>query len=135
MSLISSNKKNQAISSVVNNLAEIDEIGFPLVVMGERATGNPQILKSSNPQILIIEDNPDVVAYLKTILQDRYEINIAYNGRIGIEKALEQIPDLIISDVMMPEKNGYEVCDTLKNDERTSHIPIKHISFSVPQPG
>ena len=78
----------------------------------------------SLPQLLLIEDNPDVVAYLKTILQDRYEINIAYNGRIGIEKALEQIPDLIISDVMMPEQDGYQVLDALKNDERTSHIPI-----------
>lgn len=79
---------------------------------------------SSLPQLLLIEDNPDVVTYLKTILQDSYEINIAYNGRIGIEKALEQIPDLIISDVMMPEKDGYQVLEALKNDERTSHIPI-----------
>ncbi|MBK9016865.1 MAG: helix-turn-helix domain-containing protein [Saprospiraceae bacterium] len=64
------------------------------------------------------------MTYLKTILQDSYEISIAYNGRIGIEKALEQIPDLIISDVMMPEKDGYQVLDALKHDERTSHIPI-----------
>jgi len=79
---------------------------------------------SSLPQLLIIEDNPDVVAYLKTCLEGTYQLEVAYNGKHGIEKALNNIPDLIISDVMMPEKDGYEVCDTLKNDERTSHIPI-----------
>ncbi len=76
------------------------------------------------PQLLIIEDNPDVVVYLKTCLESLYQLDVAYNGKIGIEKALESIPDLIISDVMMPEKDGYQVCDTLKNDDRTSHIPI-----------
>ncbi len=79
---------------------------------------------SSLPQLLIVEDNPEVVAYLKTCLEDSYQLEVAYNGKSGIEKALKNIPDLIISDVMMPEKDGYEVCDTLKNDERTSHIPI-----------
>ncbi len=78
----------------------------------------------TNPQLLIIEDNPDVVVYLKTCLEGQYRLDVAYNGKIGIEKALENIPDLIVSDVMMPEKDGYQVCDTLKNDERTSHIPI-----------
>ena len=76
------------------------------------------------PNLLIIEDNADVVAYLKACLEDSYQLNVAYNGKIGIEKALENIPDLIISDVMMPEKDGFEVCETLKNDERSSHIPI-----------
>jgi signal transduction histidine kinase/DNA-binding response OmpR family regulator/ligand-binding sensor domain-containing protein len=79
---------------------------------------------SSLPQLLIIEDNPDVVMYLRLCLDDGYQISVAYNGKIGIDTALEQIPDFIISDVMMPEKDGYEVCNTLKNDERTSHIPI-----------
>jgi len=60
------------------------------------------------PSLLIIEDNRDVVTY-------RQE---------GIDKALAIIPDIIISDVMMPEKDGYEVCVILKNDQRTSHIPI-----------
>ncbi len=92
---------------------ELPQLGSPLGVKGKE-----------NPQILLIEDNPDVVTYLRTILQDSYEISIAYNGRIGIEKALELIPDLIISDVMMPEKDGYQVLDALKHDERTSHIPI-----------
>jgi DNA-binding response OmpR family regulator len=80
--------------------------------------------EAERPLLLIIEDHAEVAAYLKTCLQDHFQLEMAENGRIGIEKALEQIPDIIISDVMMPEKDGYEVCDTLKGDERTSHIPI-----------
>jgi len=76
------------------------------------------------PTLLIIEDNRDVISYIQSLLQRDYRIETAQNGQAGIEKALEIIPDIIISDVMMPEKDGYEVCQTLKNDERTSHIPI-----------
>jgi signal transduction histidine kinase/DNA-binding response OmpR family regulator/ligand-binding sensor domain-containing protein len=74
--------------------------------------------------LLLIEDNADVVVYLKSILSEKYHVSVAYNGRIGIEMALENVPDLIVSDVMMPEKDGYQVLDTLKNDQLTSHIPI-----------
>lgn len=80
--------------------------------------------QDERPLVLIVEDNPDVVAYLKTCLVQAYRIDVALNGRIGVDKALEQIPDIIISDVMMPELDGFQLCDTLKNDERTSHIPI-----------
>jgi CheY-like chemotaxis protein len=72
----------------------------------------------------LIEDNPDVVEYLSVCLKAHYALDFAYNGQAGIEKALEYIPDLIVSDVMMPFKDGFEVVETLKNDERTSHIPI-----------
>lgn len=74
--------------------------------------------------VLLIEDNPDVVEYLNACLKDQYHLDFAYNGQAGIEKALESIPDLIVSDVMMPFKDGFEVVEALKNDERTSHIPI-----------
>ena len=74
--------------------------------------------------ILIIEDSPDVIRYLHICLDEDYLILTAGNGQEGIEKAIESVPDIIISDVMMPEKDGFEVCETLKNDERTSHIPI-----------
>ena len=76
------------------------------------------------PNLLIIEDNPDVVFYIQSILLHNYSILVAPNGAAGIEKAIETIPDIIISDVMMPEKNGFEVVETLKQDQRTSHIPI-----------
>jgi signal transduction histidine kinase/DNA-binding response OmpR family regulator/ligand-binding sensor domain-containing protein len=82
------------------------------------------IQHSSLPNLLVIEDNPDVMAYIIACLENEYRIECAYNGRMGIEKALETVPDLILSDVMMPEKDGLAVCDALKNDERTSHIPI-----------
>jgi len=79
---------------------------------------------SELPLVLIIEDNMDVAHYLKTCLTNKYETIHAINGEVGIEMALEKIPDIIISDVMMPEKDGFEVCKTLKTDERTDHIPI-----------
>jgi signal transduction histidine kinase/DNA-binding response OmpR family regulator/ligand-binding sensor domain-containing protein len=87
----------------------------------ESATANKG---PDTPSLLIIEDNQDVVTYIESLLQKDYQIDIARNGQEGIDKALELIPDIIISDVMMPEKDGFEVCQTLKNDERSSHIPI-----------
>lgn len=76
------------------------------------------------PLVLIIEDNLDVAHYIKTCLKEKYQILHAANGALGIEVALEKIPDVIISDVMMPEKDGFEVCKYLKTDEFTDHIPI-----------
>ncbi len=76
------------------------------------------------PLALIIEDHSDVQNYIKGILKKNYNVRTALDGAEGIKKALATIPDIIISDVMMPAKDGYEVCKALKNDERTSHIPI-----------
>ncbi len=76
------------------------------------------------PQLLLIEDNKDVATYIKNLLSNDYEVAVARDGQEGIDKALETVPDIIISDVMMPEKDGFEVCETLKQDMRTSHIPI-----------
>ena len=83
------------------------------------------------PLVLIIEDHVDVAQYIGTCLQGKYQYVFAANGRDGIEMAFEKIPDLIICDVMMPEKDGFEVCATLKTDERTNHIPIIMLTARV----
>ncbi len=80
--------------------------------------------QEDTPLLLLIEDNEDVMNYLKDILGETYQLLEERDGEAGIATAVETIPDLIISDVMMPKKNGYEVCDTLKQNEKTSHIPI-----------
>lgn len=85
------------------------------------------------PHLLLIEDNPDVVQYTTALLKDHYQITIARDGEEGIQTALETIPDLIISDLKMPRKNGYEVCGSLKTDNRTSHIPIILVSAQADQ--
>lgn len=80
---------------------------------------NPQA-----PHILVVEDNAELAHFLKAILSFGYQIDIATNGEEGINQAIALVPDLIICDVMMPIKDGYELCTTLKNDFRTNHIPI-----------
>jgi signal transduction histidine kinase/ligand-binding sensor domain-containing protein/DNA-binding response OmpR family regulator len=76
------------------------------------------------PRLLIIEDNADMRLYIKNEFKDNYRITEAHNGISGLESAMNEIPDAIICDVMMPGIDGYEVCRKLKQDEKTSHIPI-----------
>lgn len=76
------------------------------------------------PIILVVEDESDMLQYVTEILSPTFNVITASNGKEGIEKALETIPDLIVSDVMMPELDGIELCRKLKSDKDTSHIPI-----------
>jgi len=80
--------------------------------------------KKEKPILLIVEDNEDVRLLISDLFHKDYQIVTAENGAIGVQIALEQIPDLIISDVMMPIKDGITLTKELKVDERTSHIPI-----------
>jgi DNA-binding response OmpR family regulator/two-component sensor histidine kinase len=79
---------------------------------------------SEQPILLIVEDNTDMRHYIRKTFSDRYQIIEAANGKEGITKAQEVVPDLIISDVMMPEMDGYKFCDHIKTNELTSHIPV-----------
>jgi signal transduction histidine kinase/DNA-binding response OmpR family regulator len=74
--------------------------------------------------ILVVEDNADVRKYIRGPLEPFYTVVEAVNGREGIHMAKEIIPDLVISDIMMPEADGYELCRELKTDIKTSHVPI-----------
>ncbi|MGZ0014785.1 two-component regulator propeller domain-containing protein [Yeosuana sp. AK3] len=81
-------------------------------------------INSKDYSVLIIDDNLDILNYLNDILSDDYKVLQAENGDIGYEIASSEIPDLIISDVMMPGKDGITLCKELKSHINTSHIPI-----------
>ncbi len=92
------------------------------------------VSKASNlPLALIIEDNTDVAFVLKSTLSNKYQTLHAENGQVGLEMAFDVIPDVVICDVMMPVLDGYEVCETLKTDHRTNHIPIIMLTAKVTQ--
>ena len=80
--------------------------------------------KNERISILVVEDNAGICDYIKESLSGSYIVKTAENGREGLHSALRDIPDIIISDIMMPVMDGIELCRAIKNDVRTSHIPI-----------
>lgn len=83
-----------------------------------------EISNSNMPKLLIVDDNNDFRTFLCTCMQNRFEVIQAENGEKAFEIAVNEIPDMIISDVMMPVMDGIQLCKMLKNDVRTSHIPL-----------
>lgn len=71
-----------------------------------------------------MEDNIDIRDYIASSFAGEFEVIVADNGQTGIDKALQYVPDVIVSDIMMPVKDGIELCRTLKKDIRTSHVPV-----------
>ncbi len=84
----------------------------------------PEATESTKNTILVVEDNPDMRQFIRESIEAYYVVEEVGDGREGIEKAQALMPDLIISDIMMPGIDGYELCQTVKNDLRTSHIPV-----------
>ncbi len=94
-------------------------------VLTDQSASSERFAKNKKyPLLLIVEDNNDLRNYLIKSLNTEYKIIHAVDGKAGVSKAVEHIPDLIISDIVMPEMDGIELCHQLKDDERTSHIPI-----------
>jgi len=117
------------ITLPVTHNAEIEEIVFGNVsTLHKEETSNLKYVSGdgifNHPRLLVIEDNPELREYLIRLLENDYHVLTAENGIRGIELATEHIPDIVLSDVMMPGKDGFQVCRELKNDFRTSHIPI-----------
>jgi len=89
-------------------------------------SNNEKVINSSKekPLVLIVEDNADIRAYLKESLESTYRIIQAEDGASGLEKATDELPDLILADISMPKMDGIEMCSRLKSALTTSHIPI-----------
>ncbi len=78
----------------------------------------------SRHRLLLVEDNPNMLSYIASQLKDDYQLLFAKDGKEGVDRAKSDIPDLIISDVMMPYKDGYQLCREVKEEPRTCHIPV-----------
>lgn len=102
------------------------------LVPGEELPGDEQELletgqegmESKKPLVMVVEDNKDILNYIAETLSEEYDVIMAMDGRQGLAMALDKIPDIIVSDIMMPNMDGNEMCRSLKNDVRTCHIPI-----------
>ena len=82
-------------------------------------------------RLLVIEDNHDIAAYIGSLFADRYAVSYAANGKEGMEKALDLVPDLIITDLMMPGMDGLEVCRQVRGNEIINHIPIIVVTAKI----
>lgn len=105
-----------------------DKTEKPLMKDGETMPSLPETDNEDSSEnktsILIVEDNSDVALYIGSLLDKQYELIYARNGQEGLNKANELVPDLIITDLMMPGMDGYELCSQVRSSETLSHIPI-----------
>lgn len=115
-------------SAETTTSAEYIEPTETYVTLDEISISTPEDIPlpedESKPVILVIDDNADLRMMLRSILSDQYHVLITDNGKRGLELAKIAVPDIILCDVMMPVMDGIECCHALKNDIRTSHIPV-----------
>jgi signal transduction histidine kinase/ligand-binding sensor domain-containing protein/DNA-binding response OmpR family regulator len=83
-----------------------------------------ELIKNKDALVLIVEDNPELSEYISDVLSPYYRTARSRNGKQGLEYTHSLYPDIIVSDIMMPEMNGCDLCKTIKNDIRTSHVPV-----------
>jgi ligand-binding sensor domain-containing protein/signal transduction histidine kinase/DNA-binding response OmpR family regulator len=117
----------KAAIDLESSVADSEFQGYADDKQANKEFGNVNIAGSSSrskPVILIVEDSDDLRFYLKENLREKYFIHEAANGDAALKKILKIVPDLIISDIMMPGIDGIELCRRVKNDKNTSHIPL-----------
>lgn len=120
---ISENDFTKEELAIANNLLEKSKSG-PITEIISQPQEKVQLNDESLPLLLVVDDNEEIRLFIKSLLKNDYRILQAENGKEGVEVAFETIPDLIVSDIMMPVEDGIYLSNNLKEDERTSHIPI-----------
>lgn len=128
-------RNTQHLTSLINKMLDA-QVGTPIQEMTSaqvdaitvsQPIAAPAVVPEQDedaPTVLIVDDNADIRTYLRSILQGQYRLLEAEDGKRGLELAREQVPDLIVSDVMMPVMNGLEFCQQVKKDVISSHIPV-----------
>jgi len=117
------------------NIEGYRDVGVSEVAKLAMENRKQQVLHTADKEkliLLVVEDNADVLEFIASHFENDFEIHKASNGLKGMELAFNTIPDIIISDVMMPEMNGISLCKELKSDTRTSHIPIILLTARTP---
>lgn len=116
-----------SVFSLLLPLADDDEslqIASAAEPVDETVVNTPRSGIRSKPKVLVIDDDYDMLSYVTECLASDFRCVTAVNGKQGLEKALDVVPDLVVSDVMMPEMDGFELSKRIREDERLSHIPI-----------
>ena len=108
---------------IIDQQKNVDDIHIPVSQLSLDTTLN-EINPIEKQTILVVEDNDELRAFIIESLQPYYNVTGSTNGAEGLAYALENIPEIIISDVTMPVMGGYEFCEKIKTEERTSHIPV-----------
>ena len=116
---------------VESTVANAQNIAFP--AKEENNIVNNEQGDAELPLVLVVEDQPELRSFIVQNLGDEYRYVEASNGKDGIRLAQELLPDLIISDVMMPDTDGFELCETLKSNVVTSHVPIMLLTAKAEQ--
>ncbi|MEN8122727.1 MAG: response regulator [Bacteroidota bacterium] len=116
--------KTEILTNQLDVVMKLDFEKETSVNQAFKSEKNKEYQSANSNTILIVEDNDDMRNYIAKNLEQKYNIELAIDGEDGIKKAIEIIPDLIVTDLMMPKGDGLSLCDLLKKDERTNHIPI-----------
>ncbi|MFT3994017.1 MAG: two-component regulator propeller domain-containing protein [Dysgonomonas sp.] len=113
---------NSSYETIQNQQIVYTDNNIPEKIVERDIAKTPQ--NPNLPLLLIVDDNEDLCTFIEDLFKDNYRISVANDGEEACSLVLDQLPDIILSDVMMPKMDGYEFCRRMKADMRTSHIPI-----------